>query len=120
MQQIWCKKATNFDTSTFVKKVNLGSLKSVVDKLDVDKLKTVTIRLNNLKTDVDEFDITKLQTLPVDCMFLSWRRTSLAKWLSARLRTKWWQSLDPPANLKKNLVMWWIMMLLERQYLIPY
>lgn len=60
MQQIWCKKVTNADTPTFDKKVDLGSLNSDIDKLDIDKLKIVTIRLNNSKNDACKFDITKL------------------------------------------------------------
>ena len=35
------KDATDVDTSKFAKKVDLASLKSNVDKLDVDKLKNV-------------------------------------------------------------------------------
>ena len=33
------KNATGIDTSTFAKKVDLASLKSNIDKLDIDKLK---------------------------------------------------------------------------------
>ena len=42
------------------KKVDLVSLKSEVDKLDINKLKTLPTRFNNLKADVDKLDITKL------------------------------------------------------------
>ena len=51
---------TNADTPTFDKKVDLGSLNSDIDKLDIDKLKIVAIRLNNSKNDACKFDITKL------------------------------------------------------------
>lgn len=51
---------TNADTPTFDKKVDLGSLNSDIDKLNIDKLKIVTIRLNNSKNDACKFDITKL------------------------------------------------------------
>ena len=44
-----------------LKKVNLANLKSIVDKLDIDKLKNVPTNLSNLKSKVDK----------VDCMFLS-------------------------------------------------
>ena len=41
-------------------------MKSYVDKLDIDKLKTLPARLNNLNADEVKLDITKLQTTPVD------------------------------------------------------
>ena len=44
------KNATGVDTSNFSKKVDLASLKSYVEKLDIDKLKIVPINLNNLKS----------------------------------------------------------------------
>ena len=39
------KYATGIDTSFFAKKVDLASLKSNVDKLDIDKLKKVPTNL---------------------------------------------------------------------------
>ena len=60
------KNATGIDTSSFPKRVDLVSLKSNVDKLDVDKLKTVSDELRNLKSKVNELDIEKLETTPVD------------------------------------------------------
>ena len=42
------KNATGIDTSSFAKKVDLASLKSNVDKLDIDKLKIVPTNLSNL------------------------------------------------------------------------
>ena len=44
------KKATGVDTSKFPKKVDLASLKSNVDKLDIDKLKTAPSNSSNLKS----------------------------------------------------------------------
>ena len=44
------KNATGIDTSSFAKKTDLASLKSNVDKLGIDKLKTVPDDLSNLKT----------------------------------------------------------------------
>ena len=41
------KKATDADTSKFAKKVDLANLKYVVDKIDVDKLKSVPTNLRN-------------------------------------------------------------------------
>ena len=47
------KNATDVDTSEFAKKVDLTNLKSDVDKLDIDKLKSVPNNLGNLKNKVD-------------------------------------------------------------------
>ena len=43
------KNATGFDKSKFTKKVDFPSLKSDVDKLDIDKLENVPTVLNILK-----------------------------------------------------------------------
>ena len=45
----YLKNATGGDTSKFVKKVDLASLKSNVDKLDIDKLKNLPTNVNKLK-----------------------------------------------------------------------
>ena len=60
------KNATGVDTSSFVKKVDLVSLKSDVDKLDTDKLKNVLTNLSNLKSKVDKLDVDKLAPVPGD------------------------------------------------------
>ena len=60
------KNATGIHTSSFPKRVDLVSLKSNVDKLDVGKLKTDSDDLRNLKSKVNELDIGKLETTPVD------------------------------------------------------
>ena len=57
------KNATGVDISKFVKKVDLASLKSNVDKLDIDKLKNVPTNLNDLKSRVDELHVGKLITI---------------------------------------------------------
>ena len=44
-------------------KTDLGSLKSYVDKLDIDKLKNIPTNSNNLKNKVDKLD--KLISVPV-------------------------------------------------------
>ena len=41
------KNATGVDTSDFAKKTDLANLKSDVDKLDIDKLKSVSSNLCN-------------------------------------------------------------------------
>ena len=52
--KIWFKKRKSLDTSDFVKKVDVASLKSVVEKLDIVKVK-VTSSLNSLKRKVDNW-----------------------------------------------------------------
>ena len=60
------KNATGIDTSKLAAKSDLVSLKAEVDKLDIDKLKSVPTNLSNLKSKVDKLDIDKLETTPVD------------------------------------------------------
>ena len=60
------KNATGIDTSKLAAKSDLVSLKAEVDKLDIDKLKSVPTNLSNLKSKVDKLDIVKLETTPVD------------------------------------------------------
>ena len=43
------KNTSHFDTSSFALKSNLASLKTEVDKLDIDKLKILPTNLRNLK-----------------------------------------------------------------------
>ena len=42
------KNVTHVDTSSFALKTNLASLKTEVDKLDIDKLATVPVDLSKL------------------------------------------------------------------------
>ena len=60
------KNATGVDRSFFAKKVDLANLNSHVDKLGIDKLKTVPTNLSNLKTKVDKLDADKLVPVPID------------------------------------------------------
>ena len=53
------------------KKVDLASLNSNVDELDIDKLKDVPTNLSNLKNKVDKLDADKLVPVPVDLSNLS-------------------------------------------------
>ena len=62
---------TGVSTSKFAKKVDLGSLTSNVDKLDIDKLKNIPTNLSNFKSNVDNLDIDKLAPVPVDLNKLS-------------------------------------------------
>ena len=52
------KNITHIDTSSFALKTNLASLKTEVDKLDTDKLKTVPVDLSKL-TNVVKNDVVK-------------------------------------------------------------
>ena len=52
-------KVTGVDTSSFTKNIELGNLKSDVDKLVIDKLKNVPTNLSNLKSKVDKSDVDK-------------------------------------------------------------
>ena len=55
----------------FCIKNKLTSLKTEVDKLDTDKLKTLPNKLSNLKNKVDKLDIDKLVPVPIDLNKLS-------------------------------------------------
>ena len=65
------KRATGADTSKSAKKNNLGSLKSEIDKLDIEKLEKVPTGLNCLKSKVDKLDVDKLVPVPIDLSKLS-------------------------------------------------
>ena len=54
------KNITHVDTSGFPLKTNLANLKTEVDKVGIDKLKSLPNSLSNLKTEVDILDIDKL------------------------------------------------------------
>ena len=87
------KNAAGADTSKFAEKVDLASLKSTVDKLDIDKLKNVPRNLSNFKRKVDKLDDDKLVPVPVD---LRWWSTN---WCSKNDVVK---KDVYNANLKKN------------------
>ena len=65
------KSATVVDISYFSKTTDLASLKSDVNKLNIDKLKKLPSNLSNLKGKVDQLDIGKLETTPGDLSKLS-------------------------------------------------
>ena len=65
------KDIAHIDSSSFALKSNLASLKTEVDKLDLDKLKSLPTNLSNLKSKVDKLDIDKLAPVPVDLSKLS-------------------------------------------------
>ena len=55
------KKATGLDTSQFAKKDDLANLKS-----DIDELKQLLSSLNSLKSKVDKLDVDRLKPVPTD------------------------------------------------------
>ena len=61
------------DTSNFARKVQLesASIYSDVGKLDTDKLKNIPSNLHSLKTKVDKLNVDKLVPSPVDSSKLS-------------------------------------------------
>ena len=65
------KNAAGINTSKIAAKSDLVSLKAEVDKLDIDKLKSIPTNLSNLKSKLDKLDIGKLETTPVDLSKLS-------------------------------------------------
>ena len=65
------KNISHIDTSSFALKSNLDSLKTEVDKLDIDKLKSLPNNSSNLNIEVDELDMDKLASVPVDVNKLS-------------------------------------------------
>ena len=77
------KNAREIDTSSFAKKVNLASLKSNVDKLDIGKLKNVPTNLRNLKSKVNKLDFDKLLHVAVDLSKLSgvWKNDVVKKYV---------------------------------------
>ena len=54
------KNAIGVDTSKFAKNVDLGNLKSEVDKLDIDKLEKVPSGLGSLNSKVGILDVDEL------------------------------------------------------------
>ena len=58
---------SHVDTSSFALKSNLASLKTEIDKLEIDKLKSLPNNLSNLKSKVSK----KLVPVPADLSKLS-------------------------------------------------
>ena len=61
----------HFDTLSFALKSNLASLKTKVDKSDIEKLKSLLDYLSNLKYKLYKLDIDELVPVPVDLSKLS-------------------------------------------------
>ena len=60
------KNVTGVHTSKLTKTVDLASLKSDLDKLDIDKLKNVSTNLSNLKSILGKLDVDILVPAPID------------------------------------------------------
>ena len=60
------KNISHVDTLNFGLKWNLASLKTEIDKLNIEKLKSLTNNLSNSKNKVDKLDIDKFVPVPVD------------------------------------------------------
>ena len=54
------KNALGDDASYFAKKTDVATLKSDVDKLDIDKLENVQSNWSNLKSKLDKWDVDKI------------------------------------------------------------
>ena len=65
------KNAAGVNTSKIAKYTDLASLKSDIDKLDIDELEKVPSGLSNLKRKVDKLDVDNLVLVPVDLSKLS-------------------------------------------------
>ena len=66
------KIVTVADTSEFAKKVDLASLKSEGHNLGIDKLQKASTCLNSLKSKVDKLDVNELVPAPVDLSKISY------------------------------------------------
>ena len=60
------KKATDIDISAFELKVDLPTLKSIVDKLDTIRLQAISIDLTTWNYALDKLDAYNLKTDPID------------------------------------------------------
>ena len=65
------KNITHVDTSSFVLKTNVANLKTEVDKLDINKLRSLPNNLSILKTKLDKLDVDKLAPVSADLSKLS-------------------------------------------------
>ena len=63
--------ASGVDTSDLDAKKDFIALKAEVDKLHINKLVNVPTSLNNLKTKLDDLDVDELKTFPIDLKKLS-------------------------------------------------
>ena len=60
------KDAKGVDTSNLADKSDFIALKAEFHKLEINKWVNVSTSLNSLKTKVDDLDVDKLKTVPID------------------------------------------------------
>ena len=65
------RNASGIDASSFAKKVDFTGLKSIIDKLDIDKPKNFPTNFKNLNSKVDKLDVDTLVPGTVDLIKLS-------------------------------------------------
>ena len=109
------KNVTHFDTSSFALKTNLASLKTEVDKLDVDKLAPVPVDLSKL-SDVVKNDVVKKAVY--DKLVAKVNNIDTSAFV---LKTKY---QTDKAELEKKFLMWLILLkktkLTELEHRIPH
>ena len=82
------KNPTGTDISPFPKKIDLASLKSNVQKLDIDELKNVPTNLKNSESKVYKLNVDKLLPVTIDLSKLSdVVKMMLLKKMYVKLRT---------------------------------
>ena len=75
------KNGIDVDTSKFAKRVEIASLKTGIDKLDVDDLEKVQNGLRNLKRTVDKWDTGKVEITSFHLGKLNrWRFWKVCMW----------------------------------------
>ena len=94
------KNAAGVNTSKLTKNVDLASLRSEVDKLDIDKSEKVPTGWNSLKSKEDKLDVDKL--VPADLSKLS----DLVKMMLLKRLNK--------VNLLKNLKLFRLLILVKK------
>ena len=73
------KNAACFNTSDFAKKDDFASIKSNIDKLNIDILGKVSSGLNCSKSKADRLDIHKLKPVPIDIKKLSKKKNHMQR-----------------------------------------
>ena len=58
--------------SNLTTKINFAALKAQVHKLHIKKMVNIPTGLNNLKTKVDDLDVDKMKTVPVNLKKNKW------------------------------------------------
>ena len=83
----YLKNITHVDVSSFASQTNLAALKTEVDKIDVDKLKTGPVDLAKLTNAVENADITKLKAIDTNSFVLNTKLASDVTTLENKIDT---------------------------------